>query len=274
MLEDAALWFSAGNRSSRAGDRIGMVGISFAGGLSMVAAGRPSPRAAGWRSSSRSAATPTSSGWSGTCARATEPPAPGHRPARRAYRRRTTTAWRSSRSTSAEQLVPGGAGGAAEARHPDLPARVAPRAVRPEEGRARSSRKARAMEDALDEPARTFLHLVNRRDVADARAPPAAPHRQPRRRSRRCRPTSRPRPTRRCSCSTATRTTSSPRSNRCGSRSTCEPHTAVHVLLTPLISHAEVDRPATTREVIDLVAFWAGMSEALTADCKMRQSKA
>jgi hypothetical protein len=38
-----------------------------------------------------------------------------------------------------------------------------------------------------------------------------------------------------------------------------EPHTRVHVLLTPLISHAEVDRPATASEVLALVKFWAGM---------------
>ncbi len=41
MLEDAALWFSDRIDLTR-GHRIGMAGISFAGGLSVVAAGRPS----------------------------------------------------------------------------------------------------------------------------------------------------------------------------------------------------------------------------------------
>ena len=49
------------------------------------------------------------------------------------------------------------------------------------------------------------------------------------------------------------------RSKRCAWRSTSSRTRTVHVLLTPLISHAEVDRPATTTEVIALVRFWAGM---------------
>ena len=45
MIEDAALWLS--QQSDLAPDgRIGMMGISFAGGLSIVAAGRPSLKAA------------------------------------------------------------------------------------------------------------------------------------------------------------------------------------------------------------------------------------
>ncbi len=40
MIEDAALWLSANRAVARDG-RVGMVGISFAGGLSVVAAGRP-----------------------------------------------------------------------------------------------------------------------------------------------------------------------------------------------------------------------------------------
>ena len=38
-----------------------------------------------------------------------------------------------------------------------------------------------------------------------------------------------------------------------------ERHTKVRVLLTPLISHAEVDKPATTTDVVRPVRFWAGM---------------
>lgn len=43
MIEDAALWLSAGSGFADSG-RIGLMGISFAGGLSVVAAGRPSLR--------------------------------------------------------------------------------------------------------------------------------------------------------------------------------------------------------------------------------------
>ena len=43
MIEDAALWLSTTQRLAPDG-RIGMMGISFAGGLSIVAAGRPSLR--------------------------------------------------------------------------------------------------------------------------------------------------------------------------------------------------------------------------------------
>lgn len=43
MIEDAAVWLASQPRLARRG-RIGIVGISFAGGLSLVAAGRPSLR--------------------------------------------------------------------------------------------------------------------------------------------------------------------------------------------------------------------------------------
>ena len=43
MIEDAALWL-AGNRDLSPTGRIGLVGVSFAGGLSLVAAGRPALR--------------------------------------------------------------------------------------------------------------------------------------------------------------------------------------------------------------------------------------
>jgi len=43
MIEDAAVWLSGQPRLARDG-RVGMVGISFAGGLSIVAAGRPALR--------------------------------------------------------------------------------------------------------------------------------------------------------------------------------------------------------------------------------------
>jgi dienelactone hydrolase len=43
MIEDAAVWLSNQPRLARGG-RVGMVGISFAGGLSVVAAGRPALR--------------------------------------------------------------------------------------------------------------------------------------------------------------------------------------------------------------------------------------
>jgi predicted esterase len=37
--------------------------------------------------------------------------------------------------------------------------------------------------------------------------------------------------------------------------------TRARVLLTPLISHAEVDRPASTREIWNLISFWKDMLE-------------
>jgi predicted esterase len=38
-----------------------------------------------------------------------------------------------------------------------------------------------------------------------------------------------------------------------------EPATGVHLLLTPLITHAEVDRPADVREIWKLISFWSGV---------------
>ena len=43
MIEDSALWMTTQRRLARQG-RIGMIGISFAGGLTVIAAGRPSLR--------------------------------------------------------------------------------------------------------------------------------------------------------------------------------------------------------------------------------------
>ena len=43
LIEDATLWMTA-DRTLAPSGRIGLVGVSFAGGLALVAAGRPSPR--------------------------------------------------------------------------------------------------------------------------------------------------------------------------------------------------------------------------------------
>ena len=215
MIEDAALWFS--NRSDLTrGHRIGLAGISFAGGLSMVAAGRPSLRGRlgfvfsfGGHANFQRVVRYLCSG--------TEPPAPGidHAPpvpAPHDYGVAIVTL------DLAEQLVP--------------PEQVEPLktgiltflhashlALFDQKTADQEFAHARAQEEAMAEPGRTFLHLVNVRDVRtwgrnSFRTLPISVT------TRRCRPTSRRRPTPRSSCCTVSRTRWCRPSKRCDWRST------------------------------------------------------
>ena len=121
--------------------------------------------------------------------------------------------------------------------------------------------KARDMAAALPEPSRTYMDYVNDRAVDQAWAGAGAVSRPVgRHRSRRCRPSGPRRPSRRCSCCTATRTRSSHRPNRCCSATRSRAKGAnVRVLLSRIITHAELDRSGDYGEAGRLVAFWADL---------------
>jgi pimeloyl-ACP methyl ester carboxylesterase len=118
--------------------------------------------------------------------------------------------------------------------------------------------KARAMEEALEEPARTVLGLVNRRESAEL-GRRLLPHTLALGDVPALSPDESPAPDAPVFLLHGSEDNVVPASESLWLAEHQRPHTGVRVLLTALISHAEVDRPASTREVIDLVAFWTEM---------------
>ncbi len=274
MIEDAAVWL-AGNRELARGDRIGMMGISFAGGLSMVAAGRPSLRGR--------LAFVFSFGGHANFQRVVRYLCTGEEPAF------------AKASAGPRGVEAGGTGGSAPDARPsplktppphdygvailalDLGRLLVPEAqAEPlrqgiltflhashvalfDQAKAREEfSKARAMEDALEEPARTVLGLVNRRESAEL-GRRLLPHTAALGNVPALSPDESPAPDAPVFLLHGNEDNVVPAAESLWLEEHQRPHTAVRVLLTPLISHAEVDRPATTREVIDLVAFWTEM---------------
>ncbi len=254
MIEDAAVWFSSRTDLTR-GHRIGLAGISFAGGLSVVAAGRPSLRGRlafvfsfGGHANFQRVVRYLCSG--------VEPPAPGI-------------------AGAPPVPVPHDYGVAIVAL--DLAGQIVPpdQAKTLETGiltflhashlalfdKADAEREfasARAQEQTAAEPARTFLHLVNERDVKTLGAL-LLPHIANLGDDAALSPDRSPSPDAPVFLLHGVEDNVVPAVETLRLARDLEPHTTVHVLLTPLISHAEVDRPATTAEVVALVRFWAGM---------------
>ncbi len=254
MLEDAALWFSSRTDLTR-GRKIGIAGISFAGGLSMVAAGRPSLRGKvafvfsfGGHANFQRVVRYLCSG--------IEPPAPGIDnappvPAPHDYGVAIVAL------DLAERIVP--------------PAQVEPLktgiltflhashlALFDQKKAEEEFARARAMEATLGEPGRTFLHLVNARDVKTL-GPMLLPHVANLGDDPALSPDQSPAPDAPVFLLHGVEDNVVPALETLRLARHLESRTTVHVLLTPLISHAEVDRPATASEVIALVRFWAGM---------------
>ncbi len=118
--------------------------------------------------------------------------------------------------------------------------------------------EARAIETTIAEPGRTFLHLVNVRDVATL-GPRLLPHIAD------LGDDGALSPDRSAAPGVPVFLLHGAEDNVVPSLETLrlarhlESRTTVRVLLTPLISHAEVDKPASAAEVVNLVRFWAGM---------------
>jgi dienelactone hydrolase len=254
MLEDAAVWF-AGRTSLTGGRRIGIAGISFAGGLSVVAAGRPSLRGRmgfvfsfGGHANFQRVVRYLCSG--------VEPPAPDLAGAPRVPPPHDYGVAIVALDL-AEQIVPADQVDALKtgiltflhASHLTLFDRK-----KANEEFAR----ARGMEAAVGEPARTFLHLVNQRDVK-ALGAMLMPHLAALGDDPALSPDQSPAPDAPVFLLHGMEDNVVPAVETLRLAKHLAPHTTVRVLLTPLISHAEVDRPATTSEVIALIRFWAGM---------------
>jgi hypothetical protein len=254
MIEDAAAWFSGRTDLTR-GHRPGLAGISFAGGLSVVAAGRPRLRGhlgfvfslgghANFPRVVRYLCGDTAQMAAGI------PDAP-RVPTPHDYGVAVVALDLADRLVPADQAGPLKAGILTflHASHLAL------------FDRAQADREfedARAQERTMGEPARTFLHLVNTREVRTlgpkllpeiatlGDEPALSPDQSP--------------------------VTDAPlfllhglEDNVVPAMETlrlarhAEPYTRVTVLLTPLVSHAEVDRPARPSETVALIRFWAGM---------------
>jgi len=261
MIEDAAVWL-AGNRELARGDRIGMMGISFAGGLSVVAAGRPALRGR--------LAFVFSFGGHANFQRVLRYLCTGEEPAFA-----KASAGPETRPSAPKTPPPHDYGvailalGLGHLLVPEAQAEPLRQGVLVflhashvalfDQAKAREEfSKARAMEEALQEPARTVLGLVNRRESAEL-GRRLLPHTAALGDVPALSPDQSPAPDAPVFLLHGRDDNVVPSAESLWLEERQRPHTAVRVLLTPLISHAEVDRPATTREVIDLVAFWTEM---------------
>jgi acetyl esterase/lipase len=254
MLEDAALWFSNRTDLTR-GHKVDIAGISFAGGLSVVAAGRPSLRGrmgvvfsfgghANFQRVVRYLCT------------AEEPPAPGIEhppkvPPPHDYGVAVVALDAAERLVPADQVEPLKAG-ILKFLHASHLALFDQRKANEEFARAR------AMEAEIGEPGRTVLHFVNTRDVKPLGAM-VLPHLSALGDDPALSPDRSPAPDAPVFLLHGLEDNVVPAIETLRLAKHLESHTTVHVLLTPLISHAELDRPATASDVLSVVRFWAGM---------------
>ena len=254
MIEDAALWFSNRTDLTR-GHRPGLVGISFAGGLSIVAAGRPGLRGRigfvfsfGGHANFQRVVRYLCSG--------TVPPAPGLDnappvPPPHDYGVAIVALDSVERIVPADQVEPLRRGILTFLHASHL-------ALFDQKKAGEEFTQARVQEQALPEPARTFLHLVNERDVKDL-GPRLLPQLASLGDDPALSPDQSPAPDAPVFLLHGAEDNVVPARETLILARHLRPHTTTSVLVTPLISHAEVDRPATTNEVIALIRFWRGM---------------
>jgi pimeloyl-ACP methyl ester carboxylesterase len=254
MIEDAAVWLS--NRGELTGGRtIGVMGISFAGGLSTVAAGRPSLRG-------RLAFVFSFGGHANfqrvvryLCSGVEARPPSGYglakTPAPHDYSVAIVTLDLAQRLVPADQLEGLRAGILTFLHASHL-------ALFDQKKADEEFRQAVAREASMAEPARTYLHLVNTRNVPEL-GPRLLPYVSDLGDDPALSPDQSPAPDAPVFLIHGLEDNVVPAVESAILADHLRPHTRVRVLLTPLISHAEVDRPATGSEVWDLVAFWKEM---------------
>jgi len=253
MIEDAAVWL-ADNRELARGARIGIMGISFAGGLSMVAAGRPSLHGR--------LAFVFSFGGHANFQRVLRYLCTGDEPEAPASKAPKTPSPHDYGVAIlaldlGHLLVPEAQ--AEPLRQGILTFLHASHVALYDQAKALEEfAKARRLEESLEEPSRTVLGLVNRRESAEL-GRRLLPHTLALGDVPALSPDESPAPDAPVFLLHGNEDNVVPAAETLWLAEHQRPHTAVRVLLTPLISHAEVDRPATTREVIDLVSFWTEM---------------
>ena len=254
MIEDAALWLSHRTDLS-SGRTIGIMGISFAGGLSTVAAGRPSL-------AGRLAFVFSFGGHANfqrvvryLCSGIEAPPPAGYglprTPAPHDYSVAIVALDLAQRLVPPNQVEPLRTGILAFLHASHL-------ALFDQKGAAEAFGKAAAQEASMQEPARTYLHLVNTRNVP-ALGPKLLPFIADLGDDPALSPDRSPAPAAPVFLIHGMQDNVVPAAETAILAEHLRRHTRVRVLVTPLISHAEVDRPATRREVWDLIGFWKDM---------------
>jgi dienelactone hydrolase len=245
-IEDAALWLS--QQPVLAPDRrIGMMGISFAGGLSIVAAGRPALAGR--------VAEVLSLGGHGDLPRTLRYLCTGIEPDGR-QRPPHDYGVVIILLGVADRLVP--AEQAPALRDAVLTFLEASRLDLVDKARSLAEfEHAKLLGAALPEPSRTLMRYVNERDVARL-GPILLPHVSALGGDPALSPALAPPPSAPVFLLHGTGDNVIPAAETTAlARTLSERGVEVHALVTPLITHAEVDRAATARDAWALVGFWA-----------------
>jgi dienelactone hydrolase len=247
MIEDAMRWLS--ERQDLAQDvRPGLVGISFGGGLSVVAAARPSIR--------DRAAFVLSLGGHGDLARTlrylcTGVLADGSVRPPHDYGVVIMLLGVAERMVPADQVEPlrQGIRTFLEASHVDMVDKARAQKI---------FERARALAASMPEPSRTLMVAVNERNVA-LLGPRLLPHVETLADDPALSPVASPAPRAPVFLLHGADDNVIPAMESTRLADHLRPHTEVHVLLTPLITHAEVNRPADWGEVWKLISFWTAV---------------
>ncbi len=244
MIEDAARWLSE-QRNLAPDGRVGLIGISFGGGLSIVAAGRPSirDRVAFVLSFGGHGDLPRTLRYLCTGVLADGGAHPPHD-----YGVVIILLGVADRMVPADQVtrLRDGIRTFLEASHVDMVDKARARTI---------FDRARAMAAAMPEPSRSLMTAVNDRDVAGL-GPRLLPHVEALGADPTLSPVDAPAPLAPVFLLHGADDNVIPALESTRLADHLRPHTAVRVLLTPLITHAEVNRPADWGEIWKLVSFW------------------
>lgn len=244
MIEDAARWLSE-QRNLAPDGRVGLIGISFGGGLSIVAAGRPSirDRVAFVLSFGGHGDLPRTLRYLCTGVLADGGAHPPHD-----YGVVIILLGVADRMVPADQVtrLRDGIRTFLEASHVDMVDKARARTI---------FDRAQAMAAAMPEPSRSLMTAVNDRDVAGL-GPRLLPHVEALGADPTLSPVDAPAPLAPVFLLHGADDNVIPALESTRLADHLRPHTAVRVLLTPLITHAEVNRPADWGEIWKLVSFW------------------
>ncbi len=247
MIEDAALW--AASQPALAPDgRVGLLGISFAGGLSVVAAGRPQLR--------DKVSFTLSLGGHGDLERVLTFLCTGVQPdgqQRKPHDYGVVVILLSvtDRVVPPEQVETLRAGLLTFLRASHFALYDARRAQD-------TFAEARRLQSEMPEPSATFMRYVNERDVATL-GPLLLPHARAFAQEPALSPERSPAPASPVYLLHGTDDTVIPAIESELLARWLAPRTEVHSLLTPLITHAEMDKKAAAADVWRLVTFWSAL---------------
>ena len=247
-IEDAALWISS-QRDLAPDGRIGMMGISFAGGLSIVAAGRPSLR--------DKVAAVVSLGGHGDLPRTLRYLCTGRQPDGTMRPPHDYGVVIILLSVADRVVPPAQVEGLKQALLMFLEASRLDLIDKAES--EATFKRVVMLESTLPEPSRTLMHHVNQRDVG-ALGPILLPHVSGISASPALSPSASPPPSAPVFLLHGAGDNVIPAVESIVlGRELTERGATAHVLATPLITHAEVDRGASLGDVVRLIRFWGSV---------------